>query len=69
MDQKINPTASSARESARHGDGKFGEQAHSNPGQLSGLTGTRYADMEPHDIDRCGGAGSTVHGGGSRRGF
>lgn len=51
MDQKINPTASSARESARHGDGKFGEQAHSNPGQLSGLTGTRYADMEPHDID------------------
>ena len=37
MSTPINAAAEAARESHRSGDGKFGSQPHSNPGQLSGL--------------------------------
>ena len=38
MSTPINAAAEAARESHRSGDGKFGSQPHSNPGQLPGLT-------------------------------
>ena len=42
MSTPINAAAEAARESHRSGDGKFGSQPHSNPGQLSGLTGPEF---------------------------
>ena len=42
MSTPINAAAEAARESHRSGDGKFGSQPHSNPGQLPGLTGPEF---------------------------
>ena len=44
------PSAAKANlESARQSDGKFGNQPHSNPGQLSGLTGDEQKEFTYSD--------------------
>lgn len=53
----INTSAAAARESARHGDGKFGEQAHANPGQIGLAPENARRDVWGERLDELRGHG------------